>query len=154
MTHWLGIFFPQPMNTLLLKKTFAAALLFGTLATPALAADNVKPLSKKEDTVCIQAAVGVRETSLGAGFAAFASTVSAAYSTRQPALLAAWEIVEKSARKTAVKAAWTSFSTSKKSAAAAWKKTRTDAWKAFSTAAKTCKVDVSAESSGRAIDAQ
>lgn len=87
---------------------------------------------------CIKTAVGKREDSLIAGHDAYALSVKNAYTTRKTALMAAWDLTDKTARRTAVKAADQAFKTSVKTARSTWNTARRTAWKTFDTDKKAC----------------
>lgn len=87
---------------------------------------------------CIKTAIGKREDALVAGSDAYALSVKNAYTTRKTALMSAWDLTDKTARRTAVKAADQAFKTSVKTARSTWNTARRTAWKTFDTDKKAC----------------
>ncbi|HRH94183.1 MAG TPA: hypothetical protein PKV72_06675, partial [Candidatus Peribacteria bacterium] len=60
-------------------------------------------------------------------------------------LKAAWILTDTTQRKAALKAAWSAFAASQKSAREAFRKSKKAAWAQFRTDGKTCKVNTSEE---------
>ncbi len=87
---------------------------------------------------CIKTAVGKREDSLVAGHDAYALAIKNAYTARKTALMSAWDLTDKTARRSAVKSADQAFRTSAKSARSTWNTARKASWKTFETDRKAC----------------
>lgn len=91
------------------------------------------------NAACVGAAVSVREAALGTGVGKFGDAIKSAYSARASSLATAYNKTTSSEIRTAVKAAWTQFSTSSKTAGREWKATQKSAWSEFRTATKACR---------------
>jgi hypothetical protein len=81
--------------------------------------------------------------------------MNAAYATRSAALATAWANTDATARRTAVKAAWESFKKSATDARKAWQTAKKNAWSTFKTGAKTCtggSEAISTDASGESMD--
>ena len=119
-----------------------AATTSGTTMAPA---PVVKPVVFKPTTdsstkiACVGGAVNTREQAIGAAMTTFTSASNAAYATRAAALKQAYTGTTYKEVSAAVKAAWTAFSTSQKSARKTWQMSRDDAWKSYRTVAVACK---------------
>ncbi len=94
--------------------------------------------SVSEKIACVGAAIVTRETALDAGVMAHAQSVQAAYTTRATALKQAYSATTTIQLKGSVKASWSVYSSSIKSATKTWKTTQANAWTAFKVAAKNC----------------
>lgn len=92
---------------------------------------------------CIKTAVGVREAAITAGIAPFSAAVTAAYTKRAADLNAAYGVVDKVARRAAIRKSWVDFNAGVAAARSAWHKTRDDAWTAFAAARVACKANTS-----------
>jgi hypothetical protein len=110
----------------------AGALAFAQSATTTMAA----PASTS--IVCVGTAVAAREQALDAGVTTRQAAVSAAYTARASALASAYALTTPAQVHTAVKAAWSTFNASVKSANTAWKSAHNTAWSTFKSAAQAC----------------
>ena len=72
---------------------------------------------------CMVSALDIRENTLLTGWNTYSSGISAAYSARILSLDSAWQITDRTERKSAIKAAWSTFESTRKSEAATWKTT-------------------------------
>ncbi len=117
-----------------------AGTAFAETSTTSSTVTMTAPINK---IACVGAAVAVRETSLDAAMTSFTQSLSSAYTARASALAAAYSASSTDAVKVGVKAAWTSFETSVKSARKTWSGARLTAWAMFRTAAKECKAPTS-----------
>ena len=125
----------------MIKKISAIVLAVGSLALafPALAA-TTSSTANATKVACVGSAVGVRESALVSAIGMFTQAENAAYSARATALQSAYgQTAGNGAIKTAIKGAWSAFTTSMKSARSSWQSSRKSAWSAFSTAVKACK---------------
>jgi type IV secretory pathway TrbL component len=130
-------------------KTVAAIGIMASMALPALALENSGvPATTAAPTVvvvspttiaCVGTAVNAREQAIGAAATKYTTAANASYSARATALAQAYTLTTKDAVRSAVKAAWSSFNSSMKSARGEWKTSRKTAWDAFRTAQKACK---------------
>jgi len=150
--------------TLALTMVFAAV---GLLPAFALAnsdennGDNERELGRKNnnqvveltpaDLVCAQTAVEKRDNAVLAGFTTYSDGVKVALTARRDALKAAWGIVDKIARKVAVKKAWIDYSAAVKTARKAFKLATKNAWKQFNEDKKACKAHI--EEGNKGMDA-
>ena len=141
--------------TLALTMVFAAV---GLLPAFALAnsdknnGDNGRELGRKNknqvveltqaDLVCAQTAVEKRDNAILAGFTTYSDSVKIALTARRDALKAAWGLVDKIARKEAVRKAWNDYSAVVKTARKTFNLARKDAWKQFKADKKTCNVHI------------
>ncbi len=136
----------------------AAAVSLFTFVTPAFAIPAYSSSSSaggNVDIVCVQGYVATRESALMSAWSSYASGMTSAYDIRKAALASAWGTTEAAARRTAVKAAWTTFRSSKKVTVKSWNDTRKSAWKAFRQSVKACKgaaTETAVESAGEAND--
>ena len=94
------------------------------------------------DTVCVQAAVDVREQAIAGVWSTYSTAMTSALSARQAALHAAWGTTDAPARRLARNTAWQTFRTAQTAAHASLRTARQAAWSAFSTASKACGVPV------------
>lgn len=90
------------------------------------------------NTVCVQAAVDVREASIGTAFTTFSTAVSAALSARKTALHNAWGLTDAKARRDARNKAWSDFRTANRAAYKALRDAKNATWKAFKEASRVC----------------
>jgi hypothetical protein len=97
-------------------------------------------MKKAIDGACVASAVGVREDALITAHAAHSTAVTTALTARKTALMAAWNLTDVKARRTAREAAWATFRTARKASNATLKTSVTTAYTAFNTAAKACGV--------------
>ncbi len=97
---------------------------------------------------CIASAVAKRESAIQSAFSAMSSSWSSALATRASDLSSAWAMTDKTARNSAVRAAWKKFQDSQKAAKKAYNDARKAAWSQFTTDRKACKVSTTGENSG------
>ncbi|MEK7604614.1 MAG: hypothetical protein AAB442_02360 [Patescibacteria group bacterium] len=131
------------MHTKKIMVTVSALALF-LAAAPAFAETRATSTLAARPTdaakiACVGAAVNIREAALVNAMVTFGSATNAAYTTRAATLKQAYTATSSKELRTAVKAAWTTFSTSEKAARKAWKMARDTAWKEYRTAAVACK---------------
>ncbi len=130
------------------KKIFlTGAIMAATvIAVPAFAQTNeviARPVpTAKVSFECVQAAVDVRETSIGVAFSAFSTAENTALSARKTALHDAWGTTVAKDRRAARNKAWSDYRTASRAAFTAMRTARKETWAAFSAASKACKVDV------------
>ena len=140
------------------KNIFAISASVGmitALALPAFAATAMPSPSPKPGSAaaiaCVGAAVNMREQTLDSAMMTFTQGANGAYSARAAALQQAYmQTGGNSAIRTAVKAAWTTFTTSMRTARKAWQSARTSAWEKFRTDAKACKAPATISDSANA----
>lgn len=117
----------------LVAGTFAFAPMYAEAKTPKMPKASV-------DLTCMQTAVDTREDAVATAFKGFNDDVVAGLAARKTGLHDAWGLSDKVARQSAVKSAWKTWKTSKKSAHTELKTARKAAWDTFKTTAKTsCK---------------
>ena len=137
----------------MLKKTlgFAVSAILLGVALPAFAA--TAPTATQ--IACVGSAVNTREQSLDAGITTLTQAQNAAYSARAGALAQAYTLTSgNGAIRTAIRAAWTTFSAAMRTARTAWQKTRSTAWATFRTTVKACKAPaVATDSANSSLDA-
>lgn len=105
------------------------------------------------NVACIQAAVTTRDNSMITAVDTYQASIKSALSARRDALVAAYALTDRTARRTAVNAAWNAFRTGHKTAKTAFSTTRKAVWNKFTTDRKTCKVGFTAdENVGRGVD--
>lgn len=108
-----------------------------TTATTTSSSSN--PSRKTVDLVCMQTVVDTRENALLAARITQGNAISTAYQIRKPALHEAWNIANKTARRSAVKAAWKTWNDSMKKANKDWRTAKHAAWVKFEKDRKTCR---------------
>ena len=97
------------------------------------------PVNLTADQIaCIKTAITKREDALIAGHDAYALAIKNAYMARKSAILAAWDLPERVARRAAVKAADKAFRDAVRAARMTWNTARRGAWKTFETDRKAC----------------
>lgn len=89
---------------------------------------------------CMQTAVDKRDGSIIIAFGQFSTAITSALIVRKDALIAAWGINDRKARRQAIKTAWDAFRRSNHDARATLKSERTAAWKQFGVDAKGCRI--------------
>lgn len=129
----------------MIKKILGASGIIMSLAlvlpafVQATGVPTTQPISK---IACVGVAVATRESALGVAVSTHAQAVQAAYTARATALAAAYGQTTTAGVKTAVKAAWSVFNSSVKTANTAWRAARNSTWSVFRTAAKACKASI------------
>jgi hypothetical protein len=120
------------------KKILIGVLVLGLLvsATSFVFAASDTPVATVQ---CIQSAVGVRETALGLAVADYTRSIGIAYSDRAVALQSAYLQTGDKAVKSAVKTAWSNYSTFVKSVKNKWSMAKNEAWANFRSTVKNCK---------------
>ncbi|MFM2374619.1 MAG: hypothetical protein RLZZ234_614 [Candidatus Parcubacteria bacterium] len=102
--------------------------------------------TKSVDLTCMQTAVGVRETAVGAAYDKHTTAMKAALTDRKAALNTAWGITDAKARNSAVKAAWMEFRKDRMASRKTMSGEKKSAWATFKTTAKTsCKTTLPKE---------
>ena len=114
------------MNKTLIRVALVAAMLGALSVSPALAQTaSTTPVTTNNSTVssavlaCVSDAVNVRETAIDAAMTTYTAAVNAAYTTRASALKAAYSSTSVASIKAGIKAAWSAFNTSVRTARAA-----------------------------------
>lgn len=135
------------LTSMLLSLAFALPVI-AQAQMPAAGKENYPPAAtqktmkkmttKPVDAVCMQTAVGKRDTAIIAGVDAYASGAKAAISSRLDALKAAWGNPDIKARRVAVQGAWRVYDSAAKNARMAFKKARNDAWDQFRNDRSSC----------------
>lgn len=145
------ILYKERMQSAQGKTLLAApALMISLLGTPVFAEEQqATPKSTKPslDIACMQAAVAKRETAVAEAYTTLATAQANALKSRAGAINAAWQNTDASARKAAVRAAWTDFKKITLDARTAQKNARLELWKQFRTEAQTCKAPKSEQES-------
>lgn len=88
---------------------------------------------------CVQTAVGKRDDAIISAFSAFSTATSAALSARKTALVAAWGITDKKARRAAIKKAWNDFTAATKTARRTLNSARKTAWTQYAKDVRACR---------------
>ena len=101
-------------------------------------ASSTRP-TKIVDIACVGTAVAARENALTSAASTETQSVAAAYAARASALNAAYQNTDPTQVKTAVKKAWSAFTSATKGARQTWQRSRENSWKTFRDAAKQCK---------------
>jgi hypothetical protein len=95
--------------------------------------------TKSVNLTCMQTAVGVRETAVGAAYDKHVASMKTAMSDRKTALNTAWGMTDAKARNTAVKAAWGEFRKDRMDSRKSMMTEKKSAWTTFKTTVKnTC----------------
>lgn len=122
----------------MIKKILGLTIIFGLLlvALPTLAAST----PSAAQVACVASAVNVREASIDSSISTYTQAINTAYTTRAAALQQAYsQNPGQGVIKKAVKAAWSTFASTMKSARNNWKTSKKSAWSTFKSAVKTCK---------------
>ena len=122
----------------MIKKTLGLAIFVGllALALPAMAAKAPSAIQ----IACVASAVNAREVALDSAISTYTQAVNSTYTTRAAALQQAYsQTAGQGVIKTAVKTAWTNFTSALKSARKGWQTSRKSSWATFKSAVKTCK---------------
>jgi len=121
------------------SSLLAASLFAASAALPAYAAEtHTTKVPNTVNIACVAAAVDTRETAIIAAYQTRSTAITTALQTRQTALKAAWALTTAKDRNAAIRAAWTAFRTSFRTANATFRTDRNNAWKTFNTARKAC----------------
>ena len=96
---------------------------------------------------CVAPAIAIRESAIQSAFSTFSTAMSGALTARASDLAAAWQATDKTSRNKAIKAAWSKFRTSSRTARQAHNTAVKSAWSAFERARKACKAPSTGESS-------
>jgi len=137
-----------------MKKIVLSLLLLSLLAAGAVYAESGSGNSDNSganrtvDAVCVSTAVGVREDALLATWSKFDDAITAVFTARKTALIAAWALPDATARKRAVKDAWATAKKSRREATKTYRTERKAAWRTFKAAAKACGGTAGSEASG------
>jgi hypothetical protein len=97
-----------------------------------------KPSPSPINLSCVASVVNARETSLDNAVSANTTAIQNAYTTRASALASAYTKTTTADVRSAVKLAWSSFTTSVRNAGKDWKTAQKSAWSTFGTAVKAC----------------
>ncbi len=147
------------------KHIFAStmiSLLFAAMVLPVFAdttggsASSTSPVVHKTvDLACMQTAVGTRDNAIIAALDTYASGVKTSLQTRRDALNAAWGITNVKQRRLALRAAWTAFQGTWKSASKGLRVAKNAAWTQFNKDRRACNGNAGDEpAGGQGIDAQ
>jgi hypothetical protein len=120
--------------------TVVAITLIGIFSISLLISPLTARAARVSGTVnltCMQTAVDTREDAIAGAFDTFNDDITAALAARKSALHSAWGLTDVTARKAAIKAAWTTWKSAHKSALKDLKDDRKAAWDTFKTTAKT-----------------
>jgi hypothetical protein len=104
----------------------------------AAAAKAEREAKRAAMAACMKPAIDKRDTAISAAVDAFATSSKAVLSTRKAALMAAWDLTDVSARRTALSAAWKASREGMSSARKGLRDAKANAWKQFSTDRKAC----------------
>lgn len=104
------------------------------------------------NVACVSTALDKRDGAIGTAFDAQTSSVKAALTARTSALKAAYALTDKTARRTAIRAAWQAWSTAVRTAKSTQKTARNTAWTTFRTDMKACGAQ-GIDSTGSSVDA-
>lgn len=107
-------------------------------ATEKAAKQADKAAKSAVDLACMQTAIATRETSVVSSFDTYFTDLKIALSARVDALKAAWALTDATARKAAIKQAWSDFNTASKTDRNTLKSGRRAAWDKFKTDAQAC----------------
>lgn len=99
------------------------------------------------DITCVGKAVSTREDAIISAWGKFDDAVTAVLTARKTALTNAWSLTDASARKSAVRSAWSTAKKDRKAATDTYKKERKAAWDDFKKAAKACGGDAGDDAS-------
>ncbi len=105
------------------------------------------------DPACIQAAVEKRDTAIISALDTYSAAIKTALMTRKNALVTAWGITDKVARRAALKAAWKNYRDSVRTIRKTFRDAKHASWRQFTADRKACKVTPIAEdSTGQGVD--
>lgn len=126
----------------MIKKIIGVSLLVSAaLSGVAVAETTSTPKTagpKGIDIVCVQSAVGKRDTAITASLDVFYNAMKTAFQTRQSALNSAWSITDRNQRRSALKTAWKNFTNAQKTASKTYKNAKGSAWDQFYKDRKAC----------------
>lgn len=100
------------------------------------------------DIACISLAVGKREDAIAKSWGDFDDRITESLTDRKAALISAWSLTDKEARKPAVKKAWSDAKNDRKEAASTYKTEKKTIWSTFKKEAKACGGSAGSEASG------
>jgi hypothetical protein len=121
------------------SSLLAASLFAASTALPVYAAEtHTTKVPNTVNIACVATAVDARETAVIAAYQTRSTAITTALQTRQTALKAAWALTNAKDRNAAIRAAWSAYRKSFKSANATFRASRNAAWKTFNTARKAC----------------
>ena len=125
----------------LIATSIAASLLMSSVAfAQAPTTQTATPASSEASKItCVGTAINTREQSIDTAMTTYSSANGAAYTARASALQKAYTQTTAKAVSSAVKASWTTFNSSVKSARKAWQTSRDAAWTTYRKAAAACK---------------
>jgi hypothetical protein len=122
----------------------------GDVKTCVITNDDVVP----PGVACMQAAIEKRDTAIITAFDNYSSTVKNLLTIRKDELKAAWALTNKTARRTAIKAAWQKYSNGLKKAREEIKKAKKSAWKQFHIDERACRVSAGDDGVGEGVDSR
>ena len=126
-------------------------------AIPALAQTPPPPAGESStvDLACVQTAIAKRDNAIIAVVDTFHDVAKAALQARRDALVAAWGITDRTARRAAIRIAWGNYKTAVRAARKALNEARRSAWKQYSTERRVCGRGAAGDdSAGAGVDAQ
>ncbi len=125
------------------KKILGSLAIAGMMATTAIAFAQTSSTTPSQSVTnkisCVGGAVNTREQAIDTAMTAYTQGINAAYSARATALGQAYSQTTMKEVRSAVKAAWSTFNKSVKSARKAWQAARNTAWTQYRTSAVQCK---------------
>jgi len=136
------------MLTFSTRQAIASAALLATLALPVVAQSptpSPTPKPKKVDLACMQSVVEKRDNAIIAAFDTFSTSMKTAFTARRDTLKATWGISERAQRRSALKNAWHTFRTARRTAVRTYRTARHNTWRQFRTDRKTCRSASAAE---------
>ena len=123
----------------LVSSLLAVSMFAASAALPVYADETHTPkVPNTVNVACVATAVDARESAVIAAYEKRSTSITTALQTRQTALKAAWALTVAKDRNAAIRAAWTAFRISFKSANKTFRTERAAAWKTFNTARKAC----------------
>ncbi len=106
------------------------------------------------DLACVQSAITKRDNAIIAAVDTFHDATKAALQARRDALVAAWGITDRTARRAAIRTAWGNYKTAVRAARKALNEARRGAWKQYRTDRRVCGGGSGDDSVGAGVDAQ
>lgn len=132
----------QKISVVALAVSLLAAAIpaFAVTPTPGVPSEKSRAVRPAVNIACMQMSVDKRESILSSAIGVYGAALQAAYSARKTALRDAWTKTDAKERNAAIKAVWATFHKAKKTAKEHWRTAQQPAWKQFRADAKACKV--------------
>lgn len=130
------------------SSSSSASSVASSVSSSSVSSSSSKSKKFNVDVVCIQSAIGKRDTAIITALDTYYGAVKAALTTRENALKSAWAKPTASEQKAALKSAWQAYKSSIKTARFNFKMAKQQAWKTYNADAKLCKVPGSGEDGG------